>query len=437
MGIEGEWKELESVEVRRLEKEEKKMRSELIKRKKAKYGKAGKSKLSSMEEAIITSQTRKLSELEETRRNIGKKDQRKEGWKINPEGREIPISMGSQDQGQNSELDRHWQELISSMKFIEKHERWVNANGLERSSLEEQRSMLYGTEREQQEPVGKESFGEMLSSIENDRKMHQDCQEECSQRAGVFQREGQQGGKMCNEAAARRRCTERATMQQDAVKKKEANRKETTTRNLQTSQVEDRAEEPTKFGNFRRFEDDNSEDTRSNKPSEDVMFENDKDYTHSKSDVVDSRVKDPHLDKSVKMKSEMRTASWRKDAVRRPTQSKMLCHERSPGGGKVMKKRGTPIKPSRVKTLKKLFEAASSSPTRGLIELQLQSSWVLNPANPGTTTGCARQRLEICVDQPGVGLQTGPRQTCDLRIQLGHDWTDQAGLGLGDQSQHL
>ena len=68
---------------------------------------------------------------------------------------------------------------------------------------------------------------------------------------------------------------------------------------------------------------------------------------------------------------------------------------------------------------------------------QLQSSLELNPANPGTTTGCGKQRLEICVDQPGVGLQTGPRQTCDLRIQLGHDWADQAGLGLGDQSQHL
>ena len=81
LGQAGEWQDLTTAEARRLERDEKKLKSEIVKRKKSKYGKAGNSKLSPLEEAIISSQTRKMSELAEVKQNLSRKEAGKKGWK--------------------------------------------------------------------------------------------------------------------------------------------------------------------------------------------------------------------------------------------------------------------------------------------------------------------------------------------------------------------
>jgi hypothetical protein len=47
------WEDLEARDTRRLEKEDKKLRKDLIDRKKKKFGRAGKAKLTELEEAVI------------------------------------------------------------------------------------------------------------------------------------------------------------------------------------------------------------------------------------------------------------------------------------------------------------------------------------------------------------------------------------------------
>ena len=81
LGQAGEWQDLTTAEARKLERDEKKLKSEIVKRKKSKYGKAGNSKLSPLEEAIISSQTRKMSELAEVKQNLSRKEAGKKGWK--------------------------------------------------------------------------------------------------------------------------------------------------------------------------------------------------------------------------------------------------------------------------------------------------------------------------------------------------------------------
>ena len=163
LGQAGEWQDLTSTEARRLERDEKSLKSEIIKRKKSKYGKAGNSKLSPLEEAILSSQTRKKSELAEVKQNLGRKEAGKKGWKkeTNP-NRNIPEGR--------KKIEEHWLKLASSLRSIETLEKWVNAQWMENSSLEQQRGMAKGMEidRGSQEEYSKRDgmFSEMEGNKE-------------------------------------------------------------------------------------------------------------------------------------------------------------------------------------------------------------------------------------------------------------------------------
>ena len=84
------WKELEGKHLRRLEKEEKKLKSETMKMKSQRFGKAGNKKLTNLEELLITMNKRKLMEIEEVKMNLENRKAKKpkkenetpEGWKI-------------------------------------------------------------------------------------------------------------------------------------------------------------------------------------------------------------------------------------------------------------------------------------------------------------------------------------------------------------------
>ena len=125
---------------------------------------------------------------------------------------------------------------------------------------------------------------------------------------------------------------------------------------------------------------------------------------------------------SGKIRGEMHATAERKEASL--IKSALLRHERSPMGGRVMKMRkGTPTKMQKVKSLRILFEN-TSSPTKQVAELLLQSSGV-NPFNLSTTTKCSRLELKICADQSDEGTQTGLRQEGRLDLQPDCDWPSQ------------
>ena len=104
---------------------------------------------------------------------------------------------------------------------------------------------------------------------------------------------------------------------------------------------------------------------------------------------------------------------------------------------------------SQVSTLKHFFErAASSSLTRGPLELLLQSTEAvnLNLVKATTTTGDATDSRKDCASQSDEPIGTGPRQTDSLGLSLSQDWTSQtwerdrgpmgdALLGLGDRME--
>ena len=76
------WQELASGETRRLEREEKKLRMEMLKRRKEKFGKIGGKKLTVIEEVILRNQTKKLSEMSEIEQNVGREQSRRQGNKL-------------------------------------------------------------------------------------------------------------------------------------------------------------------------------------------------------------------------------------------------------------------------------------------------------------------------------------------------------------------
>ena len=182
MGQAEEWQDLTSAETRRLEREEKNLKFEIVRKKKSKYGKAGNSKLTALEEAIISSQTRKLSELAEVKQNLSRKEAKRKGWKVeNRPSRNIPESRKEnqlktgQDRDKNTscEVEEHWLKLISSKKFIETNERWVTATWLENSSLEEQRGMAYEKDVKRHRLCDVDEHEETQRIVE--RGSHQDC----------------------------------------------------------------------------------------------------------------------------------------------------------------------------------------------------------------------------------------------------------------------
>ena len=141
-----EWQELTSMETRKLERDVKKLKSEIMKRKKSKYGRAGNSKLSLLEEAVIISQTRRKSELAEVRKNLGRKEAGRKGWKMEN------IPNGNIPEGRK-EIEEQWTKLASNMRKIETLERWVDAQWMGQSSLEQQRGMAKRVELDGRDEV--------------------------------------------------------------------------------------------------------------------------------------------------------------------------------------------------------------------------------------------------------------------------------------------
>ena len=79
------WKELATTEQRKLEKDGKTRRVEIEKIKRRKYGKAGKSKLTALEEVIMAGLARRMKEIAEIEKNMHLQKTRPKGWKVDHE----------------------------------------------------------------------------------------------------------------------------------------------------------------------------------------------------------------------------------------------------------------------------------------------------------------------------------------------------------------
>ena len=117
------WKELDGKILRRLEKDEKKLKSDLMKMKSQKFGKAGNKKLTNLEELLITMNTRKLLEVEEIKLNLENKKTKKEiavpeGWKNNSK-KDLEMRL------KHKEEQDHWKSLAKHLSIIEKLEQWL------------------------------------------------------------------------------------------------------------------------------------------------------------------------------------------------------------------------------------------------------------------------------------------------------------------------
>ena len=437
------WKELDGKETRRLEKEEKKLKSELVERKKKKYGKAGKTKLTRMEEALISSNTGKLMEMEEIKLNLQQEQAIQEGRKLKSGWKKLNGEKQNMKKVENS-VAEHWQILATRMEMIDKNEEWLDAGWLEKSSLEEQRCILNASGHKTRLSASIKRYSESLIEDDQIKRYSENLIEDeidkkggrkVSQLAGLFQRDGKNARGM---DGGRERATAlrgehggrevqvHGGGHRDADEHCEENLenyKKKTTTSLEGEF--DLAEEP----QFDRK-------TSLLRQEYNFMFGRKEDFvvvdTHAENQVTSSSSGNVLRGKM----SEMHSPSLATHA-RALIKSEMHCQERSPGGGKISKcRRGTPKKNSRVNSIRKLFENISPANTGGNIELLLQSSKLTN-LNLAENQFITRQKELICVDQPGRGLQTGPGETCGLLFRPNSDWQSQPDLGETSQSDKL
>ena len=150
MEKERDWQALNVKETKRIEAEEKRMRSEMMKSRMKRFGKARNKKLTALENTLLGNQTKRQLELSEVAQNVARKEKCSSWNTIRsrniPEGwmrdQQEPQMEGKEMDGARSmlrEQEEEWNTLEASMNHIENYEEWISATWLENSSLEEQR----------------------------------------------------------------------------------------------------------------------------------------------------------------------------------------------------------------------------------------------------------------------------------------------------------
>ena len=404
------WERRTVQEGKRIEKEEKKTRLEMVERKKKNYGKAGNKKLNAEEEGKIRNETMRKRELAEIKQNLwrayrenGKETLAPTRPKKVPEGRKKEEKLHHQSYPSvadsfstkrddkiraENQLGDQWDLLEVCVKYIEENEDWLTTNRLERSYQQEEKKKMWEKEERldrmankigpKKEMTGRNKNKTCPGMEERDDEMH--LKTEPYQMDGNLQQETRP-----------------------------------------TSQVEGKLT----VARLKKFEMFDNDKTVVRKSFKKVTVENSEEKVSKKEDshaTVLGRVE--LSDKIVEMKNEMQARTPRKPAALRSTKTPNQCRS----VGRVVKNKGTPRKQSNVRNLKKYFE---TSPTRGPTELLsqlVQSRTQGIKFKLGTTTPSRSLTQKFCVDQPGGLTGTGPRQDCDGRLQPGQDWPDRTSL---------
>ena len=145
------WYELTPSKISKVDKEGKEMRTEIVRNKKKKYGKAGNSMLTTLEDASVTGQTGKWRELAEIEKNLTLHKQVPKGWTFSketsdnvPEGRKSETGRMKmmKDEWSQKEIENLWDRMKREVMILKKGEQWLNATRMDNTSLEEQRDIL-------------------------------------------------------------------------------------------------------------------------------------------------------------------------------------------------------------------------------------------------------------------------------------------------------
>ena len=429
------WKDLDGKTTRKIEREGKKMRTDLMKSKNSRFGKAGNSKLTKLEEMIVSSNTRRLLEIEETRLNVEGYFEVQKGWKS---GNGWKMNDKKKTKAQEEESE-HWKSLARNIRLIDKKEQWLEHGWLEISSLEEQRTFLYGNSEKQK---GRMTQASLIDKDRGDDSMI--GRKRANQMAGIFQKDGK-GTKELMEGTtdlrmnntdnkdAKTRCIGEMILVENTEDKKTSREEES-----------GKGQCPLIDRKTLRFEMLDNEDNGSIPAIEDAIedvidnLEAPRSSTHAA-----NKVKDWNPGASLRGKiSEMRLPSLPSLTSRacQLTNSEMHCLERSPGGGRVSKTKLGTVRSQQVSSIKKLFENQSTGVN---MELLLPSCKKRTNLNPGRGIGNKfrsngiRQKESFCVSQPDGGYQTGPRQTCEDEFRPDFDWPSQPDLEESNQSRVL
>ena len=404
----GKWMVISSGDTRRLEREEIKIRNEMLMIRKGKFGKISGKKLTVTEDVILRNQTQRWADMCEVDQNVSREQIRRQGKK-KKSLEDANMSEGRTGSASEQEEESHWMELLTNMAKIRNTEEWLSASCMGKMCLEDMRKLAYGDSTKK---AG-------MSKKEEKKK--------CSKRAGKSEKDGleRNAWNFWKDRTDKSDANE-PTNQPKVVQEAEENLKKLTEDNFNLDRAEDCFIDVTdklKFGiMFGRS---------SEMHEEDQERRGRKDVTPGKSRKLSEMLRDgAHC-----------TATVRKD-VARLTRNEKPNQERSPGGegGRVMKtKRCTPHKIkkiSSVSTLKLLFETPrnTSSLTRGCMELLRQSNIGLNLTNPGVTTTTTRDAngQDICVSQSDGLRRTGPRQAGTLDSGVSQDWWEPAGQRGGE-----
>ena len=156
--------EISSGDARKLEKEERKIRSEMLKIRKGKFGKIGGKKLTVTEDVILRNQTQKWADMCEVEQNVSREQSRRQGKKRKNLEEEI-MPEGRTGSAFEQEEENHWIQLLNNMTKIRSNEVWMTTSCMEKMSLEEKRKAAYGDSkkagrcREEEEKEGSKKAG--------------------------------------------------------------------------------------------------------------------------------------------------------------------------------------------------------------------------------------------------------------------------------------
>lgn len=444
------WQKIADKEMRKLEKEERGMRQEILKKRKEKFGKISGKKLTVIEEKILKNQTEMLSELAEVGRNVEKEQLRRQGKKLRRLEESLPegwkngegqvgggMSSGSLDE------EGHWERMMAHRTSLLNNKSWMNSERLESSSLEEQRMWAYGWKlSDNGDDIGRGvwKFWEDTTSTEITEKDTEIGNGH--EKDALVVQEGWRATSQVEDFILQPRLTKHTVNEMHADNQDYQD-------NIHAAARKNHAEDNMQAASMLSFREDNIHADKSviKRDAELLNFSFGRPSSQPQvSEMQEGRQKtesvvDRTPGKIRRGPSEMRaTAGERKDASRAP-RSKTPCRERSQGaGGRVVKKvRCTPTKIrkiSHVSTLKHFFEQCNvSPPTRGAIELLEQPStqnFILNPGPTTTTTRDASFSRKDCVSQSGSPIQTGPRQTATSGASLSQDWPRHARFEEGE-----
>ena len=403
-----------------------------------------------MEEVILKNQKKKRMEIAEAEQNRRKENSRRqckgleeikpsspipEGWKRT---RTDSVDDGGME-GKQMMIERLWMSLAQSLNTIETREDWVDAEWLEKSSLEEQKDKVFGNRDKRDAGQACEDSDHQHHDATRDKNCTPKNEDANNIPEEEIIAEGRTPTNKVEEVTVgttdftyRRQLSLQYVTTDveptDVTYRRQLNAKNITTEDSSMLRMMTTESIPTDAAY--KTSDEPTEVT----PKKMKMQEEEEEINKAGKDDATSA-------KLGKNMSEIRMGPTEtSDAVRRLARDSRPSLERSPvNRGRVMKKsKGTPHKIN-VKKIRELFEQKpASSPTKGYIELlQQPSKRDFNLLNLQTTTRCGQNSSRYCADQPQPGFQTRPRQAAGVGTEMCCDRPGQARLVQTDQPGDL